>query len=63
MLYSPFHDKVTSLSTNFVLNDVTFFVCEEFDVLLFDFRNIFYEWMSKYRLDGKPRAIEDIVTM
>ena len=35
---------------------LTGYTREEFDSLLPDFRDSYYEWMSTHRLDGKPRG-------
>lgn len=35
---------------------LTGYTREEFDNLLPDFRDTYYEWMSTHRLDGKPRG-------
>lgn len=48
------YKKYAEKPTDFLA--LTAYTREEFDALLPDFRDTYYEWMSTHRLDGKPRG-------
>lgn len=49
-MYAKYAEKPTEFLA------LTAYTREEFDTLLADFRDTYYEWMSTHRLDGKPRG-------